>query len=98
MTTEGLWVDNLTTKEVVGLLRALVPKDRTDAEHMAGADVADAKAQAKVDEARARDAARDVAVEQQQQKHREVSDSMQEITDKYDKEKSDRQGGDTEYI
>ena len=75
-----------------------VPKDRTDAEHMAGADVADAKAQAKVDEARARDAARDVAVEQQQQKHREVSDSMQEITDKYDKEKSDRQGGDTEYI
>ena len=74
-----------------------VPKDRTDAEHMAGADVADAKAQAKVDEARARDAARDVAVDQQQ-KHREVTDNLQEIADKYDDQKADRDGGDTEYI
>lgn len=81
-----------------------VPVDRTDAEHMAGADVADARAQAKVDEAHARDLARDVAVDMQQQsadsnkKRRDVSSSMRDVTEKYDSSRTKLLQDDNEFI
>lgn len=73
------------------------PEDRTDLENKAGADVSDARAQSKIDEAHARDIARDAAVERQQ---REVPDSMQEMADKYEKGKQDsgKSAADDEYI
>ena len=78
--------------------KTVMKADNFELEHKEGADVADARAQAKVDEARLRDAARDTAVGKQQE-HREAPESMQDIADKYDKSKSDPQAEDNaEYI
>ena len=74
-----------------------MPSDRTDVEHMSGADVSDARAQAKIDEAHARDIARDAAV-QQQEAHREAPEEMREIAERYDKSRAELEGDSTEFI
>ena len=82
------------TKQTQDVMKA----DNFELEHKEGSDVSDARAQAKVDEARARDAARDTAIGKQQE-HREAPESMKDIADKYDKSKSDAQAeDDAEYI
>jgi hypothetical protein len=86
--------DKANTQQTQDVMKA----DNFDLEHKEGADVSDARAQTKVDEARARDAARDTAVGKQQE-HREAPDTMKDITEQYDKSKSDAQAGnESEYI
>lgn len=86
--------DKANTQQTQDVMKA----DNFELEHKEGADVSDARAQTKVDEARARDAARDTAVGKQQE-HREAPDTMKDITEQYDKSKSDAQAGnESEYI